>query len=95
MLDQRVADGLLRGERIYGKDSVGIAVFDDGQIRREDETLDPPAVDDDAGGILDLRRELKDVVPEPAGIFRYVVFFDHTDHLLNTNSIIITRLFVL
>ena len=65
-LDDGVTDGLLRRERIDGEDGVGIAVADDGEVGGEDEALQPPPVDDDAAGLIDLLRHFQDVVAQAA-----------------------------
>lgn len=63
--DDGSGDGLLGREGIDRKHGIRIAVLDDGKVGREDEALDPSAVDDDAGGTSYLLWHLQDVVAEP------------------------------
>lgn len=64
--DDRVADGLLGRKGINGEYRVRVAVADDRQIGGKNKALDAPAVDDDAAGRIDLRRDLQNIVPKLA-----------------------------
>lgn len=58
--------GLLGRKGINGEYRVRVAVADDRQIGGKNKALDAPAVDDDAAGRIDLRRDLQNIVPKLA-----------------------------
>ena len=73
-LDDRVTDDLLGREGIYRENSVRVTVPDDSQVCGEDQALDPPAVDDNAGGRVSGLGNPQDLMTQGAGNVRGVLF---------------------
>jgi len=63
-LDDRIADGLLRSERVDREHRVRVAVLDDGEVGGEDEALDGTTEYLDAARLVHCLGHLEDVVSE-------------------------------
>ena len=91
-LDDGIADGLLRGEGVDREHRVSVAVADDGEVGGEDKTLQPPPVDDDSAGLIDLLRHFQDVMAKAAlnvgGSFLFGCHAKTSRSISNLNQII-------